>query len=823
MATLFQATGGTTTLLPTTTWAAPNALFPTTDRNDGTAYTWSSSTSTVTLPSSGLADGYLFVWGFEHEDTSNGRHNPQGRMIQASGTGNFASASTGGYNRDNSEDRSYVSGWSFVDGPSASATFTFQWRRDTDAPTGGSVRSYIQAIPLYYADAGIYTSTSTTATGGTTPVQITGLSGTDGTNITIATDTVSVTGDNKRYLVLGSAYHQNIGNARTQRWYGLRVDGTKDDAAKGAMYYRSASDADGGSSFMRLLETVTATRTVDLFQYRGDGVGAGQGGADVDGNTTGANSSHALVVLELNDSAEVFSSTDSVGGQEFALAGPVDVDIASTGDIEFNDAASFTRSTDTGVNAEVDMDVLAFANVSHAREASSIGSGARWTVHGEFTLDGTEQTGVGFHGNYNRGNQTSTDCMGSSTNQAAFFAVTTGQDIGVSNQELAGTEGGAGDIETQAGWVGFGLLNLDTLEAAGSDTEVSAGVDALTLAENQATISVDVEISAGTDALTLTEYQASISVVAAVTSTGHAKPLHNFHSGFTKLDPPVAPFYASNDIEVSAGVDALVLTENAATITLDADVAAGTDALILAEFAATITSDVGVSGTTAALTLATFAATITSDVEVSAGTDALTLATFPATLSEDTNVSAGVDNLTLTENAATITIDTEVSAGVDALTLATFAATITEDVDVSAGTDALTLATFAATITFDVEVTSGTAALVITTYPVALDESTNIIAGVAALTLTENQATISVDVEVAAGTDALTLTEFAATIDVSGSTNVITNLDTLVLTEYPATILSVSTESVETKGLDGGESEDELVIEIVKEFMRMVA
>lgn len=482
MASILEVYQGATTLLPTTTWAAPNGLFgATADRNDGSIYGWADSTSTITLPSSGLADGYIFLWGFEFEDTSNGRHNPQGKMVQASGTGTFASAATGGFNRDTSEDRSYVSGWSFVDNPSASSTFQFQWRRDIDTPTGGTVRAYIQAIPIFYADVGVYTSTSTTATGGTTPVQITGFTGTDGTNITISSNVVSMTGDNKRYLCLGGAYHQSVGNARTQRWFGFRVDGTKDDAAKGCMYLRNTANADGGESFIRLLETGTATRTVDLFQYRGDGVLAGQGGADVDGNTTGANSEHAMVVIELNDTAEVYSSVDSVGGQEFAVTGPVDVDIASTGDIEFNDAASFTRSTDTGVNAEQTMDVFAFANVSHAREASSIGSGSRWTVHGEFTFNGTENTDVGFHGNYNRGNQSTQDCHGSSTNQAAAFAVTSGDDIGVSNQELTGTEGGAGDIETQAGWVGFGLINLDSMEDSGADITKEPGTGSLSL------------------------------------------------------------------------------------------------------------------------------------------------------------------------------------------------------------------------------------------------------------------------------------------------------------------------------------------------------
>ena len=475
MATLGQWTGGSVSILPGTSWAAPNGLFPTQDRNDGSAYSFASSTSTLTLPSTGLADGYLFLWGYEFHDTSNGRHNPQGRMIQASGTGTFQSATTGGYNRDNSEDRAYVSGWSFVDNPSASSTYQFQWKRDTDAPTGGTQRSFIQVVPLYYADVGIYGSTNNAAAGGTTPVQIGGLTGTDGTNITVASNTVSMTGDNKRYLVLGSAFHDTLGTgSRTQRWFGLRVDGSKDDAAKGCAYFRNAANDEMGISFMRLLETSTATRTVDLFEYRGDGVGAGQGGADVDGATTSTTGAHALVVIELNDNAEVWSSTNGSNTQEFALTGPVDVNIADATNVEFNDSASFTRASDTAVNAEQDMDVLGFANVSHARESGSIGSGARWTVHGEFTVNGTEQTGAGFHGNYNRGNQGSQDCMGSSTNMAGFFALSSGDDFGVSNQELAGTEGGAGDIESQAGWVGFGLINLDTLEATGGTDDLLA-------------------------------------------------------------------------------------------------------------------------------------------------------------------------------------------------------------------------------------------------------------------------------------------------------------------------------------------------------------
>ena len=462
MATLGKWSGNTTSLNPGTTWAAPNALFPTQDRNDSSAYTFTSSTSTLTLPSSSLADGYLIIAAVEHEDTSNGRHNPQGRITQASGTGTFVGASTGGYARDTSEDRAYFRCWGFVDNPSASATFQFEWKRDTDAPTGGTVRSEFQVIPFYYSDIGLYSSTSTTATGGTTPTQITGFSGTDGTNVTLTSNVVSVTGDNKRYLVLGSSYHDTLGGgSRTQRWAGLEIDGAFEDAAKGYSYYRNTSNDESGEMFTWLLETVTATVTIEMNQYRGDGVAASQGGADVDGSTTSTAGVHALVVIELNDSAECFRSTSNANSSNLATTGPVDLSISTTTNIDFNDSASFTRETDTGVNCEVAMDALVGWNISAAQ--NTVSTTVRWTAYAETTVNGVEDSDS-FAGDYMRNNQSSQDTFGWSANGLNFQAVTADQNLGVSVTELAGTEGGGGSIDANSGWVGFWAINLDTLE-----------------------------------------------------------------------------------------------------------------------------------------------------------------------------------------------------------------------------------------------------------------------------------------------------------------------------------------------------------------------
>ncbi len=193
-------------------WAAAVSIFPTEARNDGSVYGWTAATSLLELPATGLADGYLLVAAFEFEDSSNGRFNPQGKIIQSSGTGNFVGGPTGGYNRDNSEDRSYVRCWAFVDSPSASAEFQFQWKSDSDDAntSDGTARSSFEVIPFYYADIGMYTSADHTTLGGTTPSVVPGWATTlEGTNITRSSNIITVTGDGKRYLVLGSQFFEN--------------------------------------------------------------------------------------------------------------------------------------------------------------------------------------------------------------------------------------------------------------------------------------------------------------------------------------------------------------------------------------------------------------------------------------------------------------------------------------------------------------------------------------------------------------------------------------------------------------------------------------
>lgn len=468
--TIGKWTGGSASQAVPATYAAPTLLFGTEARNDGSVYGFSASTATLTLPASDLADGYLIRVSVETENTINNRANVRGKVVQASGTGTFVGPVASSYSRDTTEDRTYTTCWAFVDGPSASSTYQFQMAYDGNEPGGGVTRAVFEVIPLWYADFAVYTSTSTAALAGTTPTKLTGFSGTDGANIALASDVVTLSADNATYLILGGNYLEGVADERTQRWTGLRVNGTFEHAAKAYSYLRYAAYGHGwGLTWMH--QTATANDTFEMDMYAGEGVSDDQGGAEDDGLTTATAAEHVMVFLQLPAAAETFRAVGSTQ-EQIGSAGPVDMTASQVSDIDWNDSAAFTRASDDGMNVEVDSDLLVFANIGAA--SGNVGSTVRLTAEAALTLDGTEDADV-FHGNYLRNNQAATGTFGWSANIVGFAEAAADQDIGLSVTHAAGSAGGGGDVVVPAGWIGWGAIRLGSLVPAAS-TAVTVGV-----------------------------------------------------------------------------------------------------------------------------------------------------------------------------------------------------------------------------------------------------------------------------------------------------------------------------------------------------------
>ena len=139
------------------------------------------------------------------------------------------------------------------------------------------------------------------------------------------------------------------------------------------------------------------------------------------------------------------------------LTGPIDIDVCENVAIE--DTASFSKSSDSAMGINKNMDCLLWSNLNVAQGV--VGTTSRWTAAAHITRNGTEDTNTG-HGNYQRNNQGSIDTFGWSANPSGYITVTNGDTVGSSIQELAGGEAG-GTNTIPAGWAGFWGVNLDTL------------------------------------------------------------------------------------------------------------------------------------------------------------------------------------------------------------------------------------------------------------------------------------------------------------------------------------------------------------------------
>ncbi len=465
MSILGRWSAGASTPDPTTSFASPSGLFGSEDRNDGSAYTFTDSTATLTLPSSALADGYLMVARIHYVDTTNSRSSIAIRIQQTGGTGDFVNGQCGGYQRQTSDDEHFVSCFAFVNNPSASATFQLSWKSMSDVPAGGCAKSVFEVIPFFYSNHGLYTSADLTLMGGTTPNVVpisTTVAESDTNAIERATNVITVKGDNKRYFLIASHYSEGRGEpstTRTQRIYGFDYDGSQELATQAYSYHRQGTSDGTGSHYHDIIETVTANRTIEMTCYRGDGVANGDGGGDVDSGVPDV-AIQALVVLELNDSAECFRTHDATGLQALDSVSPLDLNSVRTTD--FIDAASWVKVGTVGMenNDGATFDALTGANVWAA--ATDVGSNLRSTWQVQITVDGVEDDDL-FDGNFVRGNQAGEDTFAFAANPIGFRSLADNADLGVSTVLAGGNRA----QDTQAGTVGQWGINLDTMEDAG--------------------------------------------------------------------------------------------------------------------------------------------------------------------------------------------------------------------------------------------------------------------------------------------------------------------------------------------------------------------
>lgn len=407
---------------------------------------------------------YLIIATTHDNDDSNWRYNSQLRVDQTVGTWDIFTSHYSWYSRDNSEDESWTRAVSVVIWASANSQIQVQKRRDTDAPTSGSIvnASDVQVIRLSQSNYGIYGIGGTwNAYGGTTPntVDIDSIvseSDISAVEWSTAWDTITLKGDNKKYLVAWSVSF-TWGGSRTQRIWHLEYDNTDILSTRSYCYKRNAANEYCGLGSMDVVETTTADISLQAEVFRGSWVAADAGGADSDG-TMSTDGNWQMIILEMPDYLEVFRSEDSIGLQDITSAQTLNI----ARDVNISDSLSFTKNSNSLVSVTNPADIFSWANVWTAR--NNVASGSRQTTFGSITIDGVEQT-LGRHWNYSRWNQATTDTFAMSIHPAGIYT-TSGpwSTIWVNSTPLTWWEPGWND-RTQPGTLWFFALNLDTLVA----------------------------------------------------------------------------------------------------------------------------------------------------------------------------------------------------------------------------------------------------------------------------------------------------------------------------------------------------------------------
>ena len=487
MANLFRQTGSSVSGFPTTSWSAPNGAFPTNERNDGSSYSFNSSTSTVTLPSSNLANGYLLIARIHVDITHNNRNTISGKFVQTSGTGTFQCTPATGFARNVSNKSNYINVWAFVDSPSALAQFQFQWEREIGDgnPAGSITQSSLDVTPLFYNDIGIFGGTDTSLYGGTTPNVVTiGNTFLSGSNITRSGNTITATKgltETKNYIVLHAQFYENRGG-RTQRWFGVNYDGIQQRSAQYCAYCRDTGTDYMGGGVIDVKQKVDGTSTTfQLTAYRGDGILNNQGGADSDGSTPFVGS-QSLIIIELNDSAELIRTNGNVTDQNLNVNADLPIANLET----FNVGSSFNSTNLSPTAIEVlanNEDGLFGANIGGA--SYNVASTVR--IQSKLEVDNSGIIEPIFHGNYGRGNQGSTDTFGYSLNLTGFVFLEQNNQIKFLNT----LTGNSGTFRGQATWMSAWGINLDTLTQSSVDVNVNANLQTANFSIFSVTVSTE--------------------------------------------------------------------------------------------------------------------------------------------------------------------------------------------------------------------------------------------------------------------------------------------------------------------------------------------
>ncbi len=531
--------------IPGTSYAAFN--FATQERNDNSTYS-KPDAATIQFGEAGL---YLIRWIIQQDDSSNNRTNGKTRAIQATGSGDFFSTHHTGYSRNNNNRVYSMAGRAFINA-AVNDQVTIQDIRDTDAPTGGSLvdASFLEVVKLGEDgdfDYAIYEqSTGNQTYGGTTPNDV----GFEATPIETNTSSIELQAndtdirlkrDNAKYWFMYSISGDG-GGSRTQRVSRSVTGSTLIPGSGSYAYQRNGSNEYAGMLGEFMHEVGTTDEDVSIQCWRGDGVAANDGGADVDGSWNTIASEVTCLVIDMPDHWNSAAYYDSTGLED--ISGGFSGDLSVFRDTLWEDSP-FSRDSNTDMTVSSAVDAWCTGTTVTARVG--ITGGTRFTGGITWEIEGTDQT-RGEHKQYTRGNQGTQDTFGGGWCWGGIYALAANDTL--QGQVIDRGDNG-NDDETRPSYTAAFFLDLDNLEASG-------GTDAL-LADDIESASEVGSPSVGQEhALTADDVESSSEVGSPSLGQEHGLSADDIESASEVSSPAVGQVHnlAADDSEATSEVTA---------------------------------------------------------------------------------------------------------------------------------------------------------------------------------------------------------------------------------------------------------------------------
>lgn len=454
----FAKVTGTGLALPGTTFALADWGTVTTDADSILTET---SAGVYRPDSQGF---YLIIAEGEHESTHNNRQNIQIKIQRNSA--DFAGAWNDGYSRNTANSLLWVRGYMIAHFNGTTDDFEIHYRRDAGGgtPAGTFNDQTIKVIQLNEGDAnslpyGHYGTPTTQSGHSNTWVQVAGLDViTENDTATIELQAggalIRLKEADRPYLFVYAMVNSDAGAGRTHRVARARHNADPIWNSLSSEYQRNAADQYASPAGMGLVRPGAANQDLD-FEIIGYTLGTHWGVWDPGSWALSVAAGEAgVMVIALPATTDIAIFEDETGVQTVSGTGLVDINAART-TVGTADSP-FSRISNTDVDVTVATDILSHAAFLVER---STANGTRWTGgvrHEIETVDNAESRG----GGYERGDQSSDDCMNCAIATTYVGAAALNDTLQIEKYSPDGNDGGGTFQTLQAGWFLIDLASL---------------------------------------------------------------------------------------------------------------------------------------------------------------------------------------------------------------------------------------------------------------------------------------------------------------------------------------------------------------------------